>query len=111
MRVLLTAACAVAVLSVSDAYTASNGVSRTAAGAGDGAISGYAVSGVRYELEGSGVSAVSFVLAPAGARTARVRVRPPGPWHPCALAGGDAVCALGGVDVAELERLDVVAAG
>ena len=111
MRVLLTAACAVAVISVSDAYTASNGVSRTAAGAGNGVISGYAVSGVEYELKGAGVSFVSFALTPAGARTASVRVRSDGPWHPCTVAAGGAACALDGIDVTQLERLDVVAAG
>jgi len=111
MRVWLTAACAVAVLTVSDAYTASNGVSGAAAGAGSGPISGYAISDVHYELEGAAVSTVSFSLDPPEARTARVRVSPAGSWFPCAIATGVVSCALGGVAVAELQRLVVVAAG
>ena len=111
MRVWLTAACAVTVLAVSDAYTASNGVPEATAGAGSGGISGYTVSGVQYELEGAGVSGVSFSLDPPEARTARIRVSPAGGWFPCTIATGVASCALGGVAVTELERLVVVAAG
>ena len=111
MRALLTAACAVSVLAVSDAYTASNGVPQATAGAGSGAISGYAISGVHYELEGGGVSAVSFSLDPPEARDARVQVSPVGGWFPCTIATGVASCALGGVAPTELERLVVVVAG
>ena len=111
MKVWFTAACAVAVLAATDAYTASNGVPEATAGAGSGAISGYAISGVRYELEGAGVSAVSFSLDPPEARSARVRVSPVGGWFPCTIATGVASCPLGGVAVTELERLVVVAAG
>ena len=111
MKVWLTAACAVAVLAVTDAYTASNGVPQAAAGAGSGAISGYAISGVHYELEGTVVSAVSFSLDPPDARTARIRVSPSGGWLPCTIATGVASCALGGVALTELERLVVVASG
>jgi hypothetical protein len=111
MRVLLTAACAVAVFSVSDAYTASNGVPRAAAGAGSGAISGYAVSDLRYDLDGAAVSSLSFSLDPPEARTVRVRLAPGGPWHSCRLEAGSADCSLGAVDPATLEQLEVVAAG
>ena len=111
MKVWLTAACAVAVLAASDAYTASNGVAGTAAGAGNGSISGYAISEVHYELDGATVSAVSFSLDPPEARIARVRLSPAGAWFPCTIAAGVASCALGGVAVTELERLVVVAAG
>jgi hypothetical protein len=111
MRVWLTAACALAVVSVSDAYTAANGVPGAAAGAGSGTISGYAISDVHYELAGAAVSSVSFSLDPPEARTARVRVRAAGAWFPCTIAAGLATCALGAVELTELERLTVVAAG
>ena len=111
MKLWLTAACTLAAFSVSDAYTASNGVPGAAAGVGSGTISGYAISEVRYELDGAAVSAVSFSLDPPEARTASVRVSAAGAWFPCTIAAGVAACALGAVPVAGLERLTVVAAG
>ena len=110
MRVWLTAACAVAVFSASDAYTASNGVLGAPAGAGSGEISGYVVSDVRYELDGAAVSSLSFVLDPPGARTVRVRVSAADEWHPCTIAGGVATCELERVAIEALDRLTVVAA-
>ena len=111
MRFLLTTACALAAFSVSDAYTASNGLPPASAGAGSGAISGYAIADVRYELEGTAVASVSFTLVPPEARTARVRLAVADGWHPCGVEGGTAVCAVGAVELTALERLDVVAAG
>jgi hypothetical protein len=111
MRVWLTAACALAAVSVSDAYTASNGVPGAAAGAGSGTISGYAISGVRYELDGAAVSSISFTLDPPEARTASIRVSHVDDWHPCTIAAGVASCALGGIELVQLERLTVVAVG
>ena len=111
MKVWLTAACAVAVFSVSDAYTASNGVLGAAAGAGSGEISGYAVSDVRYDLDGAAVSSLSFALDPPRARLVRVRVSAVDDWHPCTISAGVASCELEGVAIEALDRLTVVAAG
>ena len=110
MRVWLTAACAVAVLAASDAYTASNGVPGAAAGAGSGSISGYAISDVHYELTGDSIAGVGFSLDPPTAQTVRVRLAGGGPWSPCSVTGAAATCTTS-VPIAAVSRLEVVAAG
>ena len=111
MKSLLLPVALLAAFTGTDAFTASNAVGPTGAGSGSGAISGYAVSDVAYELDGTAVAAVSFALAPPGARTTRIRVNPAGPWHPCTIAADVASCPTPNVDVTDLDRLDVVATG
>jgi hypothetical protein len=108
LPVLLVAV--LAAFTVTDAHTAANGVGPTRAGSGAGAISGYAVSEISYELAGALVTSIAFSLDPPDPRTVRIRVTAAGAWHECAVSGSRAACAVPGIDVAALSRLDVVAA-
>lgn len=109
MKALLSLAGILAAVTVSDAHTAANDVGATRAGSGGGSISGYAVSGISYELVGDRISSVSFSLDPPGAGTVRIRLSPAGSWRECSVFEGEAVCDVPEIDVADLARLDVVA--
>ena len=71
-------------------------------------VSGYAVSGIHYELDGSSVTGVGFSLdKPASS----VRVSLGGGWTDCSVAGSDVSCALASeVPVSALGSLSVSAA-
>ena len=91
------------------AHTAGIEVGTTRFGSVSGAISGYDVSRISYELDGHRVVSVSFALDPPGARTVRVRLSPVGGWHDCSLSGRAAVCEVPEIDAEILSRIDVVA--
>jgi hypothetical protein len=91
------------------ALTASNGIAPGSAGAGSGAVSGYAVSSISYSLDGDEIDGVSFELAPAGARTVKARLAPDAPWSACTVAGASASCPVAAA-VDEAVALEVVAA-
>lgn len=64
------------------AFTASNTVPATSAGAGSGAISGYAITNVAYGLNGTTpteIDQVTFTIAPAAASTVRIQLAAGGP--------------------------------
>ena len=107
--VLLWAAC-VASFAATDALTASNAVGPASAGSGSSGISGYVVSDVHYEVAGDAVASVSFALSATPGSVARVRLRPDGAWHTCALTGPQATCATAGEPVATATELAVVVA-
>lgn len=109
MRLLLLALVLPAVLA-GPALTASNGVPGASAGAGSGAISGYAVSSISYVLDEQTIEAVTFVLAPGGATTVRARLASSEPWTPCTVAGAAVSCPVG-TSVTAAAALEVVAAG
>ena len=97
------------------AFTASNAVQPHRAGSGQGAVSGFTVSRIRYALtpaSPSAVTAVRFRLAPARARTARVQLEAGSEWYPCTLvARRDATCTVSPpAPVAGVAGLRVVAA-
>ena len=98
---------ALAVLPVGSAFTARN------TGEGASAISGYRVSQLRFVAAASDptrIAAVSFALAPAKARTVRVRLSAGGAWYPCENNAGHVVCATTQQpSVASATALDVVA--
>ena len=91
------------------ALTASNGIAPGSAGAGSGAISGYAVSSISYSLAGEAIDGVSFELAPANARTVKARLAPDAPWSACTVSGASVSCPVASpVDAAV--ALEIVAA-
>lgn len=109
MRLLLLALVLPAV-AAGPALTASNDVAGARAGAGSGAISGYAVSSISYVLDEATIEAVTFVLSPGGATTVRARLAPSEPWTPCTVAGAAVSCPVG-TSVTAAAALDVAAAG
>jgi len=102
------AVCALS-LFLGSAYTSSATGPR--GGEGAAAVSGYAISGVRFLLGGgAGVRAVDFRLSPANARTVRVELSAGGPWATCSVSRGSARCPLPlGTSVASVGSLSVVA--
>lgn len=70
------------------AFTASNTVPGSSAGAGSGAISGYTVSNVAYTLGSTptDLNAVTFTLDKA-AGTVKAQVESTGPWYSCTNGG------------------------
>ena len=80
-------------LSVSTyAFTATNTVEGSQAGSGDGVISGYAVTGVDYVLNGTDptkIDAVSFDLDGASS-TVKVRFGASATWFACVVDVNDA---------------------
>jgi hypothetical protein len=107
-------ACLVAAGIAAYAFTASNTVPATAAGAGSAAISGYTVSAVSYGLNGSDFSkidSVSFTLAPAAAGTVKVQLDPSGSWYSCTNTAGSVSCVTTSpqATVAAATQLSVVA--
>ena len=107
-------ACLVAVGVAAYAFTASNTVPATAAGAGSATISGYTVSAVSYGLDASDFSeidSVSFTLSPAAAGTVKVQLAPSGAWYSCTNTAGSVSCATTSpqATVAGATQLSVVA--
>ncbi len=76
------------------AFTASNTVPGSSAGAGSGAISGYTVSNVAYTLGTvpTNMDAVTFTLDRA-AGTVKAQVQSGGSWYTCSnTSGNDWTC-------------------
>jgi len=98
-------------------FAAANTVKESAAGDGEGDISGYTITNISYDLDADDPSlldSVSFNVAvadtDAGAAT-EVAAQIAGEWFTCANAGGTTFdCAIGGaVSVLNAEILRVVA--
>jgi len=72
------------------AFTASNTVPGSSAGAGSGAITGYAVSNVAYTLGTvpTNMDAVTFTLDKA-AGTVKAQVQTGGSWYTCSNTSGN----------------------
>jgi hypothetical protein len=110
MLVLILAAAAFA-------FAAANVVPESGAGDGSGAISGYTVTNVHYNLNATtptNIDSVQFTLAPtAGAGTpasVQVQLNGGGSWFSCSLAAGTWTCNLSGVTALSANNLRVVAA-
>lgn len=98
------AAAVSAAISLGPAFTAPAG----ADGWHQGGISGYTVSAVHYQLDGSSVTGVSFSL---DAAASSVRVDLGGASTDCSVAGREVSCALPSeVPVSSLGSLSVTAA-
>jgi uncharacterized protein (DUF885 family) len=98
-------------LPLAPAFTASN--TGGPSGEGAGAISGYKISNVSYQLDSANptqLAAISFSLAPASATTAQIRLSSDGPWYRCTVAMYTATCQTPGQPVTHIAALDVVAA-
>jgi hypothetical protein len=76
------------------AYTASNDVPATQAGAGSSAVSGYTASSISYSLDATtptDIDAVTFSISPTDG-TVKVRLSPTGSWYACTNTGGAVSC-------------------
>lgn len=113
-RTVLVVALAAALALATYAFTASNTVPGTKAGKGEGAISGYAVSGLAYSLSAANpanIDSVAFTLD-ASATTVKVKVvQSSSTYTDCAVSGGTSVTCDFSPDVAVLsaDELSVVA--
>jgi hypothetical protein len=79
------------------AFTAANTVPATKAGDGSGAITGYVLSSVHYNLNATNpanVDSVTFTLdsAPVAGSTLRAQLAPAGSWYACTNAGTSVSC-------------------
>ncbi len=81
------------------ASTASNTVGATQAGDGTGAISGYVVSTIKYNLNAatpSNIDSVTFTLdsTPAAGSTLKVQLATAGTWYSCTNVAAAVTCAV-----------------
>ena len=117
-----TIAAATVVLGLSalvTAMTAANTVPGAKVGEGAGAISGYTISAVDYNLNATNpasIDSVTFTLdsAPAGGATVKIKLVSAGStWYSCTMSGTPAVnasCTTSGAAVASADQLSVVVA-
>jgi hypothetical protein len=106
---VFAAAVIAASVTLTSAYASSSTGPR--GGRGAGAVSGYVVSGIHFELgTGSAVSGIQFQLSPATATSVRIQLTTSGPWFACAVEAGTAACSVPpGTDAAAVDSLSVVA--
>lgn len=94
-KVFLVAIVAFVFASVTNAYAAANTVPTSKAGDGAGAVSGYTVTNVHYELNASNpanIDYVSFTLS-AAATTVKIKLVAAGStYYSCALVAGTWEC-------------------
>jgi hypothetical protein len=79
------------------AFTAANTVPASKAGDGSGAVTGYVLSSVHYDLnvtDPSDIDAVTFTLdsAPVAGSTIAAQLAPAGSWYDCTNAGANVTC-------------------
>jgi hypothetical protein len=110
MTGLAVAVAAVAAVVGANAFTASNTVDASKAGAGAGAISGYAVSNIAYTNSGGNVTGVSFNLDGA-ASNVKVTLVDGGTESDCGAAAATTflVTCVTDVPAADATNLTVVA--
>ena len=113
-RTVLVVALAASLALATYAFTASNTVTGTKAGKGEGAISGYTVSGIDYTLSAANpanIDSVAFTLS-ASATTVKAKVvQSSSTYTDCTVTGGTNVSCNFSPDVAVLsaDELSVVA--
>lgn len=110
-RLLVCAALAVTTY----ALTAASSVPPSAAGDGAGAVSGYEVSAVHYQLAPSDPRVVDaltlrFGSAPVPGSTVRIRLTDSGQWYSCTVSGTGASCLTPGATLTGAAALTIVAA-
>lgn len=113
-RVLLVLAASVGAGSTAHAFTASNSVAASQAGAGSASISGYTISDVRYTMNSStptNLDAVGFTISPTTG-TVKAKLSAAGAWYACTNTAGAVSCATTSpqATVAGTDTLTVVAA-
>jgi hypothetical protein len=92
----LVAAIAIGIAVAGYAFTASNTVPNASLGQGANVISGYTVSGVSYNPNGSNpgnIDSVSFTISPAAAGTVSIQLVSGGSWYSCINTSGSVSCA------------------
>lgn len=110
----LAAVGAVAIATVG--FAASNTVPASHAGDGSAAISGYTITNVKYNLNGtnpSNIDSVGFTVnsAPPAGSTMKVKLVAAGStWYDCTNAGTAVSCPTAGATVAAADQLQVVIA-
>ena len=95
IRLLLVIVLVVLAATGAYVFTASNTVPATNAGSGSGAISGYTISGVAYNLNSSNpnnIDSVAFTIAPTTAGTVKIQVVSGGTWYTCTNTAGSVSC-------------------
>jgi len=93
---ILLAALVVAVGICGYAFTASNTVPNASLGQGANTISGYTISSVSYNLNGSNpgnVDSVTFTISPTTASNVQIQVASGGSWYSCTNTSGSVSCA------------------
>jgi hypothetical protein len=116
IRILFIGLAALVLGASTYAFAAANNVNASKAGDGSGGISGYTVSGIHYNLNGSDPSTIDTVTfsvdtAPAAGSTIRIRLVSGGAtWYPCGYAGTAVTCTTTGAPVSTANNLQVVIA-
>jgi hypothetical protein len=116
VRLAVVVAFATALALATYAYTAANVVPGSKAGKGEGAISGYTVSGIAYTLNASNpatIDSVAFTLNAAATTVKAKLVQASSTYTDCTVTGGTSVsCDFSpDVDVLAADELSVVAVG
>ncbi len=113
IKVLVIAIVAFAFASVATAYAAANTVPASKAGDGSGAISGYTVSAIHYNLNGTPttIDSVTFTLnsAPVAGSTIKIKLVAAGStWYTCTNVTTTVTCSPIGATVLSADSLEVV---
>jgi hypothetical protein len=113
-RTVIVVAFAAALSLATYAFTASNVVPGSKAGQGEGAISGYTVSGVAYTLSATSpanIDSVAFTLSAAATTVKAKLVQASSTYTSCTVTGGTSVACDFSPDVTVLsaDELSVVA--
>jgi hypothetical protein len=117
-RALILAALLLVAFAAVYGFAAANTVPESGAGDGSGAISGYTVGAIRYNLNATDprtIDSVYFTLTPtagAGApTTVRIKLVSSGStFYSCSPSGAGWLCATTGATVAPADQLTVIAA-
>ena len=113
MKVLVLVVLVLALSGFTYAFAASNTVPASKAGDGSAVISGYTVTNVKYNLDGttpSNIASVTFTLS-APATSASIRIVSGGNWYACTIASSTNVtCLTPSATVLSADLLQVVAA-
>ena len=96
------------------AFTASNTVPGSQAGAGSNTISGYTATSVTYNLNASNpenIDSVAFTISPTTTATVKAQLASGGSWYSCTNTSGSVSCATTSpqATVAAATQLSVVA--
>lgn len=113
IKIFLIALIAFAFATVATAFAASNTVPSGSAGDGTGAISGYTVSNVQYNLNAANpanIDSVQFTLS-AAASTVQIKLVAAGStYYSCTSVGLNWTCTTTGATVSPADELRVIAA-
>jgi hypothetical protein len=113
LKVLLIALVVVVIAASAYTFAAANTVPATKAGDGSGAISGYTVSAIAYNLNATDptlLDSVDFTLS-AAATNVKIKLVDAGTtWYDCTVVtSNNWTCDTTGATVAEMDNLTVVA--